>query len=144
MNKSIFLMLLLASMLALAVSKPTPAADDGRKVSPASLAERDLAVQSCGDVAALYSDDAIVQGGGLCWIPCVGEASIQKELESRVVPTTMPRSSANTCLTTKNRGSDYIYHQHFGKHQSSCLSGRKVSPSASGSHIECRLHLNLT
>jgi len=69
-------------MLALAVSTPAPAKDD-----PASLAQRDLAAESRGDAAAalaLYSDDAIVQYGGLCWPPCVGKAAIQKELERRV------------------------------------------------------------
>jgi len=69
-------------MLALAVSTPAPA-----EVDPASLAERDMAAESRGDVAAalaLYSDDAIVQYGGLCWTPCVGKAAIQKELERRV------------------------------------------------------------
>jgi hypothetical protein len=46
-----------------------------------------MAAESRGDVAAalaLYSDDAIVQYGGLCWTPCVGKAAIQKELERRV------------------------------------------------------------
>jgi len=69
-------------MLALAVSTPAPA-----EVDPASLAEQDLAAESRGDVAAalaLYSDDAIVQYGGLCWTPCVRKAAIQKELERRV------------------------------------------------------------
>jgi len=69
-------------MLALAVSTPAPA-----EVDPASLAERDMAAESRGDVAAAlasYSDDAIVQYGGLCWTPCAGKAAIQKELERRV------------------------------------------------------------
>jgi hypothetical protein len=69
-------------MLTLAVSTPAPA-----EVDPASLAERDLAAESRDDVAAalaLYSEDAIVQYGGLCWTPCVGKAAIQKELERRV------------------------------------------------------------
>src|SRR5436190_23832712 len=82
MSRSIFSVTLLASMLALAV--PTPAAAE---VDPAWLAERDLAAESRGDVAAalaLYSDDAIVQYGGLCWTPCVGKATIQRELERRV------------------------------------------------------------
>ena len=82
MNRPIFFVTLLASMLALAVSTPAPA-----EVDPASLAEQDLAAESRGDVAAalaLYSDDAIVQYGGLCWTPCVGKAAIQKELERRV------------------------------------------------------------
>jgi hypothetical protein len=83
MNRPIvFFATLLASVLALAVSTPAPA-----QVGPASLAEQDMAAESRGDVAAalaLYSDDAIIQGGGLCWTPCVGKAAIQKELERRV------------------------------------------------------------
>ena len=82
MNRPVFFVTLLASMLALAVSTPAPA-----EVDTASLAERDAAAESRGDVAAalaLYSDDAIVQYGGLCWTPCVGKAAIQKELERRV------------------------------------------------------------
>ena len=82
MNRAILLVSLLASLLALAVSTPAPA-----QMDPASLAERDLAAETSGDVAAalaLYSDDAIVQYGGLCWTPCVGKAAIQKELERRV------------------------------------------------------------
>jgi hypothetical protein len=82
MNKPVFFVALLASVLALAVSTPAPA-----EIDPASLAERDLAAESRGDVAAalaLYSDDAIVQYGGLCWTPCVGKPAIQKELERRV------------------------------------------------------------
>src|SRR6266576_4074443 len=81
MNRLIFFVTLLTSMLALAVSTPAPA-----EVDPASLAERDMAAESRGDVAAAlasYSDDAIVQYGGLCWTPCVGKAAIQKELERR-------------------------------------------------------------
>src|SRR5438874_11631281 len=82
MRRRIFFVVLLAAMLVLAPSTPAPA-----EVDPASLAERDLAAESRGDVAAalaLYSDDAIVQYGGLCWTPCVGKAAIQKELERRV------------------------------------------------------------
>jgi hypothetical protein len=82
MNRPIFFATLLASMVALAVSTPAPA-----EVDPASLAEQDMAAESRGDVTAalaLYSDDAIVQYGGLCWTPCVGKAAIQKELERRV------------------------------------------------------------
>jgi hypothetical protein len=65
------------------------AAEDNRqaKVDPASLAEKDLAAESRGDVAtalALYADDAIIQNGGLCWTACVGKAAIQAELERRV------------------------------------------------------------
>jgi len=82
MNRPSFFLTMLASALALVVSTPASA-----KEAPASLAERDLAAESRGDVAAalaLYSDDAIVQNGGLCWTPCVGKAAIQKELERRV------------------------------------------------------------
>jgi hypothetical protein len=82
MNKPIFFGTLLASMFTVAVSTPAPA-----QVDPASLAQQELAAESRGDVAAalaLYSDDAIVQYGGLCWTPCVGKAAIQKELERRV------------------------------------------------------------
>jgi len=82
MNRPIVFLTLLASILVLAVSTPVPAKDN-----PASLAERELAAESRGDAAAalaLYSDDAIVQYGGLCWTPCVGKSAIQKELERRV------------------------------------------------------------
>lgn len=82
MNRPILFISVLASMLALAVSMPVRA-----EVDPASLAERDLAAESRDDVAAalaLYSDDAIVQYGGLCSPNCVGKAAIQKELERRV------------------------------------------------------------
>ena len=77
-----------ACVLALAACLPAAAEDYSQaKVNPASLAEQDLAAESRGDVAAavaLYSDDAIIQYGGLCWTPCVGKAAIQKELERRV------------------------------------------------------------
>jgi hypothetical protein len=82
MNKSIFFGVSLAFLLALGVSTPAPA-----QVDPASLAQQDVAAESRGDVAAavaLYSDDAIVQNGGLCWTPCVGKAAVQKEIERRV------------------------------------------------------------
>ena len=82
MNRPIFFVTLLASMVALAVSTPASA-----EIDPTLLAEQDMAAESRGDVTAalaLYSDDAIVQYGGLCWTPCVGKAAIQKELERRV------------------------------------------------------------
>ena len=82
----LFLLASLPCVLALALA--LRAEDYGQaKVNPASLAEQDLAAESRGDVAAalaLYSDDAIVQYGGLCWTPCVGKAAIQQELERRV------------------------------------------------------------
>jgi hypothetical protein len=83
-----FFLKFLAYVLALAAAVPAAAEDyDQAKVNPASLAEQDLAAESRGDVAGaltLYSDDAIVQYGGLCWTPCVGKAAIQQELERRV------------------------------------------------------------
>jgi hypothetical protein len=82
MHKPIFFGALLASLFALGVSAAAPA-----ELDPASLAEQDLAAETRGDVAAalaLYSDDALIQYGGLCWTPCVGKAAIQKELERRV------------------------------------------------------------
>jgi hypothetical protein len=47
MNRPIFFVTLLASMLAVAVSTPAPA-----EIDPASLAERDLAAETSGDIAA--------------------------------------------------------------------------------------------
>ena len=82
MNPIMFFATFFASMLALGVSTPASA-----QVDRASLAKQDVAAESRGDVAAalaLYSDDAIVQNGGLCWTACVGKAAIQKELERRV------------------------------------------------------------
>jgi hypothetical protein len=78
----------LASVLMLAASLPAVAEDYGQaSVNPVLLAEQDLAAETRGDVAAalaLYSDDAIVQYGGLCWSGCIGKAAIRKELERRV------------------------------------------------------------
>src|SRR5438552_12273743 len=77
-----YFVILLAATLAVLVSTPALAKDN-----PASLAQRDLAAETRGDVAAalaLYSDDAIVQYGGLCWTPCVGKDAIKAELERRV------------------------------------------------------------
>src|SRR5258707_8885955 len=78
----------LAALFAVTGAMPAAAADNRqRAVDPASLAALDLAAETRGDVAgalALYSDDAIVQYGGLCWTPCVGKDAIRKELERRV------------------------------------------------------------
>jgi hypothetical protein len=82
MNRPILFATLLASMLVIFMSTPAPA-----EVSPLALAQQELAAESRGDVAAavaLYSDDAIVQYGGLCWTGCAGKPAIQKELERRV------------------------------------------------------------
>ena len=76
-----------ASML-VAIPRVVFSEDYGQAtVNPMLLAEQDLAAESRGDVPAalaLYRDDAIVQYGGLCWTPCVGKATIEKELERRV------------------------------------------------------------
>ena len=82
MNKSIVCAALFTLVVALGVSVRALAQSD-----PALIAEQDIAAQSRGDFAAaiaLYSDDAIVQYGGLCWTPCVGKAAVQKEIERRV------------------------------------------------------------
>jgi hypothetical protein len=63
------------------------------QVGPLSLAERDIAAENAGDVTAalaLYTGDAIVQNGGLCWTPCVGQTAIRKELERRVAGLNRP------------------------------------------------------
>jgi hypothetical protein len=79
---------LLALILATFLSTAVPAKNYGQAtVNPASLAEQELAAENRGDAAAalaFYSDDAIVQAGGLCWTHCVGKAAIQNELKRRV------------------------------------------------------------
>jgi hypothetical protein len=88
MNRPIFFATLLAFMLPFAVSTPAPAQSD-----PLSLAQQEAAAERRGDVAsalALYSDDAIIQYGGLCWTPCVGKEAIRKELERRVTQKDYP------------------------------------------------------
>jgi hypothetical protein len=87
MNSPRLLSLLLAAAFAFFMAAPVLGETWGRAtVDPLLLAEEELAAETRGDVAkaiALYSDDAIVQYGGLCWTPCAGKASIQKELERR-------------------------------------------------------------
>jgi len=83
---------MLASLFAIAATTRAPAASSGSvsgsvKVDPLSLVQRDLADETRGDVAgavALYSDDAVIQNGGLCTPTCVGKEAIQKEIERRV------------------------------------------------------------
>jgi hypothetical protein len=82
MKRFVVCVSLLVSLTALVALAPTPARAD-----PASVVQRELAAESRGDAAAaltFYSDDAIVQYGGLCSPTCVGKAAIQKELERRV------------------------------------------------------------
>jgi len=84
MQKSFFLVTLLASTLTLAASTVALAQSD-----PAALVKKAVEAINRGDAAgalALYADDAVFDvPGGLCTAaPCVGKATIQKELESRV------------------------------------------------------------
>jgi hypothetical protein len=87
MSSPRLLKLSLAAAFAFFVAGPVLGETWGQAtVNPLSLAEEELAAETRGDVAtaiALYSDAAIVQYGGLCSTPCVGKASIQKELERR-------------------------------------------------------------
>ncbi|HYC14036.1 MAG TPA: nuclear transport factor 2 family protein, partial [Stellaceae bacterium] len=80
--------LVLLAVVALTLAVTASAANYGQaKVNPLTLAERDLAAETRGDVAAalaLYADDAIVQYGGLCSPVCTGKEAIKKELERRV------------------------------------------------------------
>jgi limonene-1,2-epoxide hydrolase len=85
MNKSLFLVTLLASILTLAAAPVALAQSD-----PEALLKKYVEALNRGDVAgavALLADDAIYDVPlGLCAAaPCVGKATIQKELESRVV-----------------------------------------------------------
>ena len=58
------------------------------QVDPKDLLQKQFETLARGDVAgalALYTDDAVVDGAGLCAAaPCVGKAAIQKELEHRI------------------------------------------------------------
>ena len=84
MQKSFFLITVLASAITLAASTVALAQSD-----PAALVKKLVEAIARGDAAgalALYADDAIFDvPEGLCAAaPCVGKATIQKELESRV------------------------------------------------------------
>jgi hypothetical protein len=81
----------IATGLLYAVAPATPAA---AQLGPLALAERDIAAENAGNVAAalaLYASDAVVQNGGLCWTGCSGQAAIRKELERRVAGLNRPR-----------------------------------------------------
>jgi ketosteroid isomerase-like protein len=58
------------------------------QVDPKALLQKQFETLARGDVAgvlALYTDDAVVDGAGLCVAaPCVGKAAIQKEFEHRI------------------------------------------------------------
>ena len=83
MDRSFCLVTLFAAILTLAVSTGVLAQTD-----PAALLKKYAEAINRGDVAgalALYADDAVIDGGGLCTVaPCVGKAAIQKELERQV------------------------------------------------------------
>jgi len=58
------------------------------QVDPKALVQQQFETLARGDVAgalALYTEDAVVDGAGLCAAtPCVGKAAIQKEFENRI------------------------------------------------------------
>jgi hypothetical protein len=58
------------------------------QADPKALRQKQFDAITRGDVAgalALYTDDAVVDGVGLCAAaPCVGKAAIQKEFENRI------------------------------------------------------------
>jgi hypothetical protein len=58
------------------------------QIDPKALRQQQFDTIARGDVAgavALYTDDAVVDGTGLCAAaPCMGKAAIQKEFERRV------------------------------------------------------------
>jgi hypothetical protein len=80
------------------------------------LAERDLAAETRGDVGAalaLYSDDAIVQYGGLRWIPCVGKEAIHEEVERRIAAKNewkiICKKRVRQCRGRSDRAQDRLY-----------------------------------
>ena len=84
MYRSFCLMTLFAFILTLVAYTVAPA-----QVDPGALRKQHMeAIDDRGDLAgalALYTDDAVIDGPGLCAAaPCVGKAAIQKELERRV------------------------------------------------------------
>ena len=58
------------------------------QADPKALLQKQFETLARGDVAgalALYTDDAVVDGAGLCAAaPCVGKAAIQQEFEHRI------------------------------------------------------------
>ena len=58
------------------------------QVDPKALVQKQFETLARGDVAgalALYTEDAVVDGAGLCAAaPCVGKAATQKEFEHRI------------------------------------------------------------
>jgi hypothetical protein len=81
MDRSFCFVTLFAATLTLTVSTVALAQTD-----PAALAKQFLEAIDRGNAAgalALYTDDAVKDGGGGCGAaPCVGRAAIQKELSA--------------------------------------------------------------
>jgi hypothetical protein len=98
------LVTLFAATLTLAASTVALA-----QVDPKALREQQFAAIARGDVAgalALYTEDAVIDGVGLCAAaPCVGKAAIQKELERRVAEkvhaTALTYYVSGTVVTTR-------------------------------------------
>jgi hypothetical protein len=112
MNTSLFLVTLLASILTLATPPLAPAQGD-----PAALREQLQQAIARGDVAgavALYADDAVIDGPGVCAAaPCVGKAAIQRDIERRVTAKNQPKTlshyvSGNVLTTRFEVSSDVI------------------------------------
>ena len=83
MPRSFWLIILFPVILILVAATAARA-----QVDPKALRQQHFEAIARGDVAgalALYTDDAVVDGGGPCTeAPCVGKDAIQKALERRV------------------------------------------------------------
>ena len=83
MQKAFFLVTVLASTLTRATAPVALAQSD-----PAALLKQYAETLNRGDAAgvlAMFADDAVFDGPGLCAAaPCVGKAALQKELERQV------------------------------------------------------------
>ncbi len=95
-------MILLASILTLV-------ACSSDQTDPVALRNQHMEAIARADAVgalALYTDDAVVEGAGLCVAaPCVGKAAILKELERRVAVKTRATTTSNhvsgNVLTTR-------------------------------------------
>jgi hypothetical protein len=83
MHRPYYLAVWCATILLVAATTGAHAQGD-----PQALRQQQFATLARGDVAgalALYTDDAVVDGVGLCAAaPCVGKDAIQKELENQI------------------------------------------------------------
>lgn len=96
-----FMILPLLSVSILAVTPAIALAQD----DPVAILKKHHAAMERGDVnaaLALYADDAVIQGGGLCrgLSPCVGKAAIRKYLEKRL----RNKSRRNTVIADYSSG----------------------------------------